>query len=41
MLKDEVRIRHMIDAAHEALDFVRGRAREELDQDRQLALSLV
>ena len=41
MLKDEVRIRHMIDAAREAMAFARARVREDLDQDRQLALSLV
>lgn len=41
MLKDEIRIRHMVDAASEAMAFVRARAREDLDRDRQLALSLV
>jgi uncharacterized protein with HEPN domain len=31
----------MLDAAHEALSFVQGKAREQLDQDRLLVLALV
>lgn len=38
---DRVRLRHMLDAAREARAFVEGRARQDLDEDRQLALSLV
>lgn len=38
---DEIRLRHMLDAAREAVAFVRGRARGELDHDRQLVLALV
>lgn len=38
---DAIRLRHMLDAALEALQFVRGRKREDLDRDRQLVLSLV
>ena len=38
---DEVRLRHMWDAAQEALSFVRGRSRAELDENRMLVLSLV
>ncbi len=38
---DAVRLRHMLDAAEEALTFVRGRRRVDLDIDRQLVLSLV
>jgi len=38
---DEVRIRHILDAAREAVRFVQGRLRTDLDTDRQLNLSLV
>ena len=38
---DEIRLRHMIEAAREAVSFARGRVREELETDRQLLLSLV
>lgn len=38
---DAVRLRHMLDAAREAMSFVRGRTRADLDTDRQLVLSLV
>lgn len=38
---DAVRLRHMLDAAEEALTFVQGRRRVDLDMDRQLVLSLV
>ena len=38
---DAVRLRHMLDAAREAMGFVRGRTRADLDTDRQLVLSLV
>lgn len=42
MRKDDiVRLRHMMDAAQEALTFIQGRSRTDLDTDRQLALSLV
>ena len=42
MLKaDNVRLLHMIDAANEALSFVRGKSRTELDADRRLTLALV
>ncbi len=36
-----VRLRHMLDAAHEAAELVRGRSRRELDSDRTLNLALV
>ena len=39
--KDLVRLRHMHDAACEALGFAGGRSREDLDADRQLVLALV
>ena len=38
---DEIRLRHMIEAAREAVSFARGRVRSDLDIDRQLVLSLV
>ena len=41
MSRDEVKIRHMIDAAKEALSFIKGRSRVDLESDRQLALSLI
>lgn len=42
MLKgDQLRLRHMLDAAGEAAAFVEGRRREDLDQERMLSLSLV
>jgi uncharacterized protein with HEPN domain len=36
-----LRIRHMLDHAREALDMTRGRTREDLDEHRELELSLV
>ncbi len=42
MRKDDlIRIRHMLDAASEAVSFARGRTRTELDSDRMLMLSIV
>ncbi len=38
---DVVLLRHMLDAAEEAMGFVRGRKRSDLDQDRQFVLALV
>lgn len=38
---DRVRLRHMLDAAHEAVEFVRNETRESLDNDRKLLLALV
>jgi len=38
---DEVRLRHMLDAAREALRFAAGRSRTDLDSDRMLVLSVV
>ena len=36
-----VALRHMLDYAREAAALVRGRARDDLDHDRQLNLSVV
>lgn len=42
MRKDDlVRLRHMLDAAREALSFTTGRSRSDLDTNRMLVLSLV
>ncbi len=38
---DGIRFRHMLDAAHEAVQFLRGRTRADLNSDRQLVLALV
>lgn len=36
-----IRLRHMLDAAEEALPFAQGRRREDLDRDRNLVLAPV
>jgi uncharacterized protein with HEPN domain len=42
MLKpDIVRLQHMIDAAREALSFVAGKSKVDLETNRELALALV
>ncbi len=38
---DEIRLRHMIEAAREVVSFACGRVRDDLESDRQLVLSLV
>lgn len=38
---DRIRLQHMLDAANEALEFVRGKQRSDLDTDRKLVLSLI
>ncbi len=38
---DLVRLRHMLDAAREALSFSSGKSRADLNFDRMLVLSLV
>jgi len=38
---DAVRLRHMLEAAREALSFAQGRTRQDLDTDRMLTFSLV
>ena len=37
---DEVRLRHMVDAAKQAVAFAHGRSRADLDKDLQLSLAL-
>jgi len=39
--EDRIRLRHMLDAARDAVAFAQGRKREDLDRDRQFALALV
>lgn len=39
--EDTVRLRHMLDAAHKAIEFTRGCDRADLDKDEKLALSIV
>ena len=41
MQPDEVRLRHMLDAAHKTLAFTDGRSRDDLDTDEQLTLAIV
>ena len=38
---DEIRLRHMLEAAREAVSFTRGRGLGDLETDRQLLLSLI
>jgi len=38
---DAVRLRHMLDAAREAVEFCAGRTREDFERDRQLLLAVV
>ncbi len=38
---DEIRMRHMLDAARDALAFAEGRSRQDLDNDRMLTFALV
>jgi len=38
---DETRLRHILDAAREAVNFLEGLHRKNLDTDRKLSLSLV
>ena len=41
MDRDEVRMRHMLDAAKEAVSFMTDRTRSDLDTDSMLALATV
>ena len=42
MLKDDqIRLRHMLDAAREVMSFTENRAREDLNNDRILELALI
>ena len=39
--EDAIRLRHMLDAAQEAVSFTKGKKRQDLDANRMLALSLI
>ena len=38
---DDARLRHMLEAARDAMSFVEGCSREDLDRDRKVALAIV
>jgi len=38
---DLVRLQHMLEAAHAAIEFIQGETRESLDKDRKLVFALV
>jgi len=38
---DRIRLQHMLDAVNEALSFIQGKIRPDLDQERMLVLSLI
>ena len=38
---DDVRLRHMLDAARDAIGFAQGCERKDLEQDRKLTLALI
>ena len=40
-MDDSTRVKHILDASREAVGFLEGRDRADLDQDRMLNLSLV
>ncbi len=39
--KDRIRLLHMMEAAKEALSFLKGKSRQDLDQNRQLVLAII
>ncbi|MEW6624160.1 MAG: DUF86 domain-containing protein [Bacillota bacterium] len=41
MNPDLIRVKHMIDAAEEILDFTSGRSRQDFEDNRMLSLSIV
>jgi len=38
---DNTKVKHIIEAANEAVSFIKGKVRQDLDTDRKLSLSLV
>ena len=38
---DDIRLRHMLDSAEEAVGFAVGKSRDDLDDDRKLLLALI
>lgn len=41
MQPDLIRLRHMLEAAQDAINFAHGRTREDLGRDRMLALAII
>jgi uncharacterized protein with HEPN domain len=41
LTNDVIRLQHMLDAAHEAIQFASGHSRADLNRDRMLVLALV
>ncbi|MBN1941986.1 MAG: DUF86 domain-containing protein [Phycisphaerae bacterium] len=39
--EDRIRLRHMLDAARDAISFAQGHTRKDLDTDRQLVMAVV
>lgn len=39
--RDRIRLLHMLEAAEEALSFVKGKSRQDLDKDRKLVLAII
>ena len=39
--KDEIRLRHMVEASQKAVHFINGRGRDDLDADEMLGMALV
>ena len=38
---DDIRLRHMLDSAKEAVEFATGKSRTDLDDDRKLSLAII
>jgi uncharacterized protein with HEPN domain len=38
---DRIRLQHILDAANEALSFIKGKVRADLNNDRMLVLALI
>ena len=38
---DAIRLRHMLEAAKDAEDFIKGKKRDDLGKDRKLELALI
>lgn len=38
---DNTRVKHILEAANEAISFTKGKVRQDLDNDRKLSLSLI
>ena len=38
---DDIRLRHMLDSAEEAVEFAVGKSRDDLDDDRKLLLAII